>query len=234
MHCVGRKSNFRTCKAAFLLAVVSALCVMLLRLMLAGSALRAQDGAPSYPTVEPRPWDFCLVCERPVDKTDRVYEIDGQRVPVHTGACDEKFKQNPDRYLAKLKPRGAFLGADPSGFRTFSSGWLVLGLYILIGLVFAGMCAYRAVNQSLRPVPWFFWGLIFNLFAYLVLVSRARGVRSQAPWGVPHGLAKVPLTYTPDRCPACGETNHPSATSCSTCGSRLDPHIASEVAKSGL
>jgi hypothetical protein len=212
--------------------IVSTLCAILLTW--AGPFPLAQDGAPSYATAEPRPWDFCLVCDRAIGKTDRVYEVEGQRVPVHTGACDERFKENPDRYLAKLKPRGAFLGAEPGGHQRVTLGWLLLGLYAISGLVFAGLCAYRAINRCLRPVPWFFWGFFFNALAYLVLMTRPFGFRSGAPSGVPQGLAKVPLTYSPEPCASCGEMNHPSATSCSACGQQLVPRVASEVERARI
>ena len=68
----------------------------------------------TYPVVEPRAGETCIVCDKTVGATDRVYEVEGQRVPVHTGACDNAFRRAPEHFLARLKPRGAFLGAEPN------------------------------------------------------------------------------------------------------------------------
>ena len=35
----------------------------------------------TYPVVEPRAGETCVVCDKAVAATDRVYEVEGQRVP---------------------------------------------------------------------------------------------------------------------------------------------------------
>jgi hypothetical protein len=186
----------------------------------------------TYPVVEARAGEICIVCEKPVGATDRVYEVEGQRVAVHVGACDNAFLRQPERYLARLKPRGAFLGAEPNLAPNISWGWFAFGIYVLLGLVFGAFCAYRAVNRALKPWPWFLAGFFFNLFGFLALVTRPAGDSSRA--GLPRGMVKVPTTYSPRVCPRCGAMNHPSATTCAGCERKIEPLVISEVTRVGL
>ena len=192
---------------------------------------RARDIA-TYAVVEPRAGETCIVCDKTVGAEDRVYEVEGQRVPVHTGACDDAFRRAPGHFLARLKPRGAFLGAEPNLGPNFSLGWFAFGIYVLLGLVFGAFCAYRAVNHALRPLPWFLAGFFLNVFGFLALVTRPAGDSGVA--GLPPGLVKVPTTYSPRVCPRCGEMNHPSATSCVGCGNKIEPLVTSEVSRVDL
>jgi hypothetical protein len=201
----------------------------------ASHALVGQEpgkGIATYPVVEPRAGETCIVCDKAVAATDRVYEVEGQRVPVHTGACDNAFRRAPEHFLAGLKPRGAFLGAEPNLGPNFSLGWFAFGIYVLLGLVFGAFCAYRAVNHALRPWPWFLAGFFLNVFGFLALVTRPAGDSSMA--GLAPGLVKVPTTYSPRVCSRCGEMNHPSATSCVGCGNKIEPLVTSEVSRVGL
>jgi|SRR5208337_961379 len=186
----------------------------------------------TYPVVEPRAGETCIVCGKTVAATDRVYEVEGQRVPVHTGACDDAFRRAPEHFLARLKPRGAFLGAEPNPGPNISLGWFAFGGYVLLGLVFGASCAYHAVNYSLKAWPWFLAGFFLNIFGFLALVTRPAGDSSMA--GLPSGLVKVPTTHSPRVCPRCKEMNHPSATSCVGCGNKFEPLVTSEVSRVGL
>jgi len=183
---------------------------------------------------EPRTGETCIVCDNAIGPKDRVYEFEEQRVPVHVGACDIAFLRNPGHFLARLKPRGAFLSAEPNIGPSISWGWFALGIYVLLGLVFGAICAYRAVNHALKPWPWFLAGFFFNFFGFLALVTRPAGESSLAPSGSPRGLVKVPTTSSPRICPHCGTPNHPAATSCSGCGREIEPLVSSEVARAGL
>jgi hypothetical protein len=182
--------------------------------------------------VEPRAGETCIVCDKTVGAMDRVYEVEGQRVPVHKGVCEAAFALDPERFLARLKPRGAFLGAEPNLAPRIWWGWFAFGIYVLLGLMFGAMSAYRAVNHALRPWPWFLAGFFLNVFGFLAQVARPVGDSSMA--GLPPGLVKVPTTYSPRVCPRCGATNHPSATSCAECGNKIEPLVTSEVSRVGL
>src|SRR5271157_6600543 len=61
---------------------------------------RARDIA-TYAVVEPRAGETCIVCDKTVGATDRVYEVEGQRVPVHAGVCDNAFRRKPGHFLAR-------------------------------------------------------------------------------------------------------------------------------------
>ncbi len=172
----------------------------------------------------------CVVCGREVHTHDPVYVIAGQRVAVHGpgSPCDAAFRASPAKFLAALQPRGAFLGGQPG---QISFGWFLFGTYVLLGLIFAGLCGQVALNRGHAPLRWFLAGLFFNAFAYAALLLKKR-VTVNAPAGVPGGLGKIAATYAPVRC-ACGAENHPSASQCSACGTVLRPSVSSEVARAG-
>jgi len=183
-------------------------------------------------SIPPRPGEICLVCNRPVEGDQLAYLVDGQRVAVHRGSCDSSFRSNPGRWLARLKPHGAFLAAEP-GQEPLAGAVFYAGLYVLIGLVFGALSAHRAFSAGYQPLGWFALGLLFNFAAYLFLISRPRR-EVAAPAGVPAGLRKIASTFSPETCPRCGAANHPSGAQCSGCGAELQPKFRSEVEKAGL
>lgn len=191
------------------------------------------DGKVIGKYVKPKPGEVCRLCYAPVHADDIVYLVSGQRVPVHAGAEDEAFRQDPKRWLAGLRPHGAFLGtsqAGEAGAPALSRAWFFFGSYVLLGLVFAALCAHCAFRKGQSPRKWFTLGLLFNACGFLaLLIAPKREV--QALTDVPPGLAKIPLTYTPEGCPQCGASNHPSARKCLDCGADLKPIVVSEVDK---
>ena len=108
--------------------------------------------------------------------------------------------------------------------------WLFVGFYILLGLVFSALSVNAALNAGMRPAPWFFAGLFFNVLAWAVLLARRQGNVSAAP----KGLAKIPDTAAPLPCPACGHSNHPAARACLGCGAELRPATVSEASRAGF
>lgn len=190
------------------------------------------DGKVVGKLVEPLPGERCLVCNQPIHKSDLVYLVQGQRAPIHLEGCNDKFLAQPQHWLAQLKPRGAFLGAGEEQ-RALSAAWFFVGFYVLLGLIFAALCAHQALHMGRGPVGWFAVGLLFNAFGYLVLLTRPK-LELRALAGVPRGLGKVPVTYAPRTCTMCGATNHPSAIACSDCGAKLMPAVDSEVRRAGL
>ena len=85
--------------------------------------------------------------------------------------------------------------------------------------------------RGLRPLPWFFAGLLGNVAALFVLLTAAKRGTVAAPAGVPPGLAKVPVTHAPVSCAQCGHSNHPAAQACSHCHAALSPTVQSEVTR---
>jgi len=182
--------------------------------------------------VQPKVGDICLVCYRPIQDGDAVFLVRGQRVPIHREELEPDLPGQLERLLAHLQPRGAFIGAEQNQ-PPLSRVWFFLGLYVLVGLIFAALCAHRALHTGHNPFAWFGLGLALNLFAYLLLLTRPRR-EVPAPAGVPGGLRKIPATYAPQPCAGCGTLNHPSATACLGCGTRLEPKVVSEVGRVGL
>ncbi|HUZ45056.1 MAG TPA: hypothetical protein VMW54_00315 [Terriglobia bacterium] len=174
----------------------------------------------------------CWVCNKPVGKDDFSFLVNGQRVAVHRVNCYAELLRRPYHFLEILQPHGAFLGAGAEEPKA-SFGWFLAGLSILAGLVFAALCAQQALHCGRSPVAWFGWGLVFNVFGYLLLLTcpprHAEGFAR-----VPAGLGKVHVTPEPSSCPECGKTNHPSAAQCAGCGARLQPSSESEVEKAGF
>ncbi|MBI3666379.1 MAG: zinc ribbon domain-containing protein [Acidobacteria bacterium] len=175
--------------------------------------------------------EVCLACRKPITAADKVYLVEGQRVPVHRANCDDVLRADPTRYLASLKPRGGLFGGETAPPGTVSDAWLLLGLYVILGLCFAAVCAHRALDQGHSPYLWFFVGLLLNAPGYLVLLARPPGPRNRLAAEAPAGLAKIPVTFAPRPCPMCGASNHPSAQECLECGAPLRPAVNSEVSR---
>lgn len=190
------------------------------------------DGRSVGQRVEPREGEICLTCGKPISRQDVAYLVDGQRVVVHGGPCLEILADAPAKWLAKLKPRGAFLDASAARIG-LSSNWLFFGSYMLIGLIFGALAAHRAFHVGRNPLAWLGIGLLANLPGFLVLLALPKQ-EVHALGGVPAGLTKIAATYSPEACPACGAENHPSARQCSECGGTLQPRFVSEVQKVGL
>lgn len=188
------------------------------------------NGKPLGQPVAPRSGEVCVVCKRPLGTEGMVYLINGQRLPLHLGNCYSAFAKDPQKFFAILQPHGAFLGTSDEG-RGLSWAWFLAGLYVLLGLVFAALCAHRALNAGRNPAAWFAAGLLLNALGFLWLLTRPRRQVTEA---VPEGLGKVATTYAPLPCPACGALNHPAADRCAACGNRLESVVSSEVEKVGL
>jgi len=201
------------------------------------------DGQVVGPRVRANPGETCIVCDNPVGPDDSVYLVQGQRAPVHA-AEEREFLSHPGRYLMRLKPLGgALLGADSNqpgmanragnNQQSVSHAWIYCGLYVLLGLVFAAICAHRALHVGYSAWAWFGLGLVLNAFAYILLLTRPKR-EIRAPAGVPSGLGKIAATHAPQHCPKCGAFNHPSAVRCLECGASLSPGVESEVRRVGL
>ncbi len=188
---------------------------------------------PQWVELETRPGqgEQCLVCRKRIFDED-VVEIRYQGRTFHVGVpFFGDFKDDPERYFARLQARSALFDENAMRAPPMALGWLWLGLYVLTGLVFSAVCGYVAVSRSLSPIPWFFAGLLGNVAALVVLLFAPRGDPAVWPGGIPGGLRKVPTTRAPVACPQCASTNHPAAGRCSACGADLAPTVQSEAAR---
>ena len=190
------------------------------------------DGHAVGHRVESRDGEVCLTCGKPITKDEVTYMVDGQRVSVHKGACVGALAAKPVEWLSKLKPRGAFLDAGAATLG-LSAGWLVIGSYVLIGLIFSALAAHRAFSVGRDPLLWLVVGFLTNIAGFAVLLILPRQ-ELHALSGVPGGVGKVASTYSPEACPTCGAENHPSARNCSGCGGALIPRLVSEAQRAGL
>lgn len=128
------------------------------------------------------------------------------------------------------KPRTALfhnnqMQAHELAGRDISWGWLVLGFYVLSGLLFGGLSSYHALGRGRPPLPYFLLGFCLNLPGYILLLIRTPRGDQQ----IPPGLVKVPKTHVPLPCSHCGHPNHPAAKKCAACGSRLQPAVQSDL-----
>lgn len=172
----------------------------------------------------------CVGCNNPMHLDSAGYALlyRGRKIPTHS-FCESAVRSNPaiyQAYFASLQPRGALFQENDSGQAGVKAGWFIFGLIVLIALLTGGLSGYAAVSKGLPPIPNFFIGL--TIVGYLYVITRPSAVK---PGEVPEGLVKVPTTLSPIPCEKCGYTNHPSATKCAGCGTKLKPQIQSEVAR---
>lgn len=208
-----------------------------------GAGETTGDGAPapSDPSGQTTPWtvlerrpgegEQCLVCGQRIYGSE-VVELRYKGRTFHTaGGMLSDFEAAPEIYFHKLQARAGLFDEEAVPERAMPWGWLILGLVVLDGLVMGALCSYLAVTRALPPVPWFFAGLVGNVFGLVALLVVRPGDPGRHPAGVPGGLAKVPLTRAPRACPACGAGNHPAAAGCSACGATLVPTAEPETAR---
>ncbi len=213
------------------------LAAILLAALLVAPVAVADQGAEREvdPPVElerrPGEGEQCIVCGRAIEGLEIVVVRYKGRTFFVAAKMLEEFEGAPDAYFQKLQARSALFDERAMEGRRTSNGWLYLGGYVLVGLVFAALCGYLAVSRSLQPLPWFFAGLAGNVAALAVLLVTPRGDPAALPAGVPAGLAKVPVTRAPVRCPSCGAANHPAAAACSGCGAAFAPELEPETAR---
>ncbi len=171
--------------------------------------------------------DRCLVCGGELEKDGGLaFLYKGRRITLDTLHLEE-FLQNPSAYFSHLQPRGALF--QESGGGHLRKGWLYLGVWIVLGLAGAAVCTGVALRKGLPPTRWFAAGLVANILAVIVVVTRS----APKPIPLPPRLAKIPTTLAPYLCARCGAQNHPSATQCIDCGAAIEPTADSEVNHNG-
>ena len=176
---------------------------------------------------ELRPHDRCLICDGELDADDGLaFLYRGRRITLDHLHLPQ-FLAEPSAYFSRLQPRGA-LFQESGG--SMSNGWLILGVWVLLGLVGAAVCTGVALRKGLPPRRWFAAGLVANVAAVVLVLTRA----APKPVALPPGLARIPDTAAPYRCARCGGQNHPSAARCRDCGAGIVPTTDSEVERAGL
>jgi hypothetical protein len=170
-----------------------------------------------------RDGETCIVCNGRVSVEDLAFVINGQRVAVMRG-MEDALLGKPERYVQNLQPKGLVSAREANGG---GSVYLYAGVFVLVGLVFGGLCAHMAMLKGLKPWRWFALGFLFSLPAFAVVASRQKPEDAAE---MPGGLEKVHATREPVPCPGCSGTNHPAAAKCLHCGAALTPSATSEVA----
>jgi YHS domain-containing protein len=215
-------------------ALLAALIALALFTALGPSVIVAQDDD----TPEPTRWEVldqreaegqqCIVCRQQIHEGDIVEVRYRGRTFFVAAKMLEEFEADPERYFRTLQARGALFDEAARDNPPMRTGWLGFGVYVMLGLLFGAACAYLALDRGLPAWGWFFAGLALNVLALVTVITRPREAGAPAA----AGLVKIPTTLTPTPCPHCGNTNHPSAATCSGCGHALEPTIEPETARS--
>ncbi len=196
-------------------------------------ASKPATGDPaSWEMLEERPADGeqCIVCRQAIHEGE-IIEVRYKGRTFHVAASMlEKFEADPDRYFHTLQARAALFDEAAMETPPMRTGWLMFGVYVLVGLVCGAGCSYIALNRGLPARGWFFAGLFVNVAA-LAAILMTKPVADGALAPPPPGLAKIPATLTPRACPHCGHTDHPSASICSSCAQTLEPAVEPETAR---
>lgn len=216
--------------------------VLALVALLAPSTARPQEtsGATPAPADDSESWtvlerrsadgEQCIVCRQRIHAGD-IVEVRYKGRTFHVAAkMLEEFEADPERYFEVLEAHSALFDEAAMETPRMSTGWLVFGLWVLVGLVFGAACSYVALDRGRPALGWFFGGLLVNFAALVALLVKARRP-GDAEERAPSGLRKIPRTASPSACPRCGGLNHPSASACSSCGRELTPTVEPETAR---
>ncbi len=166
--------------------------------------------------VQVKEGDVCIVSGQNIGPNDVVIEHKSSRFPLKKEALP-LFLENPGKYLSEKQPKGALFPVETHESRRLSKVWLILGIYILVGLIFAALTVQKALSKKYRPAPWFFMGLFFNVLAYIIILSKGKASLSEQE----EVSSELFRSTQPILCPECGTENHPSAQSCTECQSPL-------------
>jgi hypothetical protein len=131
----------------------------------------------------------------------------------------------PLALLASAGPRGALFQEDAISRDGMAGGWLMLGVWVVSALVTGGIAASVALRKGRSPIRWYVIGGVGSVFGIALAMWR----RPADSIAIPPGLAKIPSTPPPARCPGCGASSHPSARVCASCGGGLTPSTSSDL-----
>ncbi|MFN0150800.1 MAG: hypothetical protein ACKVU1_08850 [bacterium] len=205
---------------------------LLIALLLAAGVSRGEGGAAVAvpPRSEaPAATGICAVCGGRVGPDAPASRVRGSWVRLCSAACGDKFSAEPDRYFSQFLPASAFLFDDDYEERSpLSPPVFWIAVYVLSGIVSAGVLGHVAVARGKPRFAWFLAGLAGSVAALVILLPRARGIAPAV-----RGLGKIEATAAPAACGACGAYAHPSAARCPRCGAPLSPALESEAHRAG-
>ncbi len=170
------------------------------------------ETANPYAVVPARVGEYCTVCGSPLTEDDVALIVKGRRFPVDKSMVDV-FLKNPQAYFRTKQIRGALfqeeLQAAGATQSALTGGWFLFGLYILTGLVCAGLSGYIAVSKGLPAIPHFFAGFFLSVFGLLYVLTRSSHVeaRNSAPWacqGSRYACARALSGMREHQPPGCG------------------------------
>jgi hypothetical protein len=172
----------------------------------------------------------CPVCGREMEGALFQVAYKGVRLSVCSGPCRDLFEHlasagRLDRITAAIEPRAALFQADSAAKPPLSRYLLLLGLYLLAGLITGGLSAFIAIRKGLGGGGAFAAGLVLGVVGLAIVLARSGGERTV----IPEGHTRALKTRRGTRCPACGEPAHPSAARCARCASALSPAGQSEA-----
>ena len=172
----------------------------------------------------------CLMCGRVHAESDFVVFYKGKGFPLCSDDCrdhwlDAERTGTLDEITKSIEPRAALFQSDSMRNPPLHTALMIIGLYVLSGLLLGGIASYLAVQKGYHGRRAFFLSLGLSVVGFAIAFLQPR----QASLFRSEGLRKVPLTHSETRCPECGAANHPSAESCSSCGAPLVPTADSEV-----
>ena len=190
------------------------------------------SAAPPTPEVldqRPARGEQCIVCRVRVHEGD-IVEVRYKGRNFHVAEkMLAQFEADPDAYFHLMQAHGGLFDEAAMEMPSMRIGWLVFGLYVLVGLVAGAACSYVAIDRGLPARGWFFAGLAVNVIALAAVLTR-KG-RADALGEPAAGLAKIPTTRSPVACRHCGAANHPAAAACGECGRALEPSVEAETAR---
>jgi hypothetical protein len=171
--------------------------------------------------------DLCIVCDMEIDKNSGIgFLLQGRRITIDLEHVHEFFN-NPEKYFYKMQAKVALYDERAIISDQINPDWFLFGLWIVIALICAAICANIAMRKGLNSQSWFYYGFVFNLFGLIYLTTLV----NKSTHILPKRLGKINLTDAPLKCNACDQYNHPSANECSYCGNGLQSISESELDK---